>query len=299
MRFGIIDLGTNTIRLSVFECEDRSYMEIYDQAVYSQIVDNTVDGVLSQEGTERIIEGIEELFLAARHFRCDKVECFATASLRGLSNADDIVEQIAFRTGVNVRRISGDEEAHYDYVAISREVKNIEGVACDLGGGSFQLLQFDKKGIKLSHSFLLGSGRIAKKFVMGSIPTKDEQENIGEEIKSAISKEGFTKEGKTLYMMGGTAKTMVSLCKRTILKNGFGNELPYIKIGDLETIIKVLVENPLESQELLEDIAPKRIKTLVPGMIIIYTIAKTLGCKGVTVSSVGVRDGFISEMLNQ
>ena len=88
MRIGIIDFGTNTLRLDIFETEDESYRLVYDNAIFSGIVENTVGSSLSQDGIEHIIQSIEEHQAVCRHYRCDRVECFSTASLRYIDNAD-------------------------------------------------------------------------------------------------------------------------------------------------------------------------------------------------------------------
>ena len=58
MRIGIIDFGTNTLRLDIFETEDKEYRSIYDFAIYSKIVENTVGTSLSQDGIELCAEAV-------------------------------------------------------------------------------------------------------------------------------------------------------------------------------------------------------------------------------------------------
>ncbi len=298
MRCGVIDFGTNTIRLSVYECEDGRYSQIYDQAIFSLVIENTVDGALTQDGIEHVIQAIEELRLAAGHYRCDRTECFSTASLRGVSNADDIVEQIAFRSGVRVRRISGDEEAKYDYMAIRAASGLTSGAGIDLGGGSFQLFTFNEGGPVKARSFPLGCSRMARFHVAGVIPTVEEAAAIAEEITDAVAGERFGKPGGALLSMGGTAKSASRFCKRTIVKLGLGeDDGATIQIKDLDAVVAVLTGEPGDARELLEAIEPDRVHTLIPGMVILSAAAKELGCTKLKVYPVGVREGFLSDML--
>ena len=299
MRYGVIDFGTNTLRLNVYECDGAGYAEIYDQAVFSRVVENTENGALSQDGIERVIQGIEELLLAAKHFRCDRTECFSTASLRFISNAEDVAEQIAFRTGVRVRRISGEEEARYDYLALRGASHAESGVGCDLGGGSFQLFTFDKKGPVLSHSFPLGSSRMARFHVSGQIPTEEERQAICGEVSDVVSSFGFGRPGGALLCMGGTAKAALRFCKRTIVKIGHGDSGASVLLSDLKAVISTLISAPEESVELLSSIEPERVSTLIPGMAVLSAIAETLGCGRLEIYSAGVREGFLEEILNR
>lgn len=292
MRIGIIDFGTNTLRLDIFETEEREYRSIYDFAIYSKIVENTVGNSLSQDGIEHIIQAIEEHQQACRHYRCDRTECFSTASLRYIDNAADVLEQVKFRTGIKIRVISGDEEAEYDYLALKSVVDVPSGIGCDLGGGSLQVFTFDENGPQKSASYPLGSSRTAKNFVKGEIPTMDEISAIKNRVFESLSKTGFGKTGGTLFAMGGTAKAIKKLYN-TVIEKGDKLTLKNAKI-----MLELLTEAPAEAKELIADIAPKRIRTLVPGLAVLTGVMEKAGCDGMKIYSVGVREGFMESILN-
>lgn len=292
MRIGIIDFGTNTLRLDIFETEEREYRSIYDFAIYSKIVENTVGTSLSQEGIEHIIQAIEEHQQACRHYRCDRVECFSTASLRYIDNAADVLEQVEFRTGMKIRMISGDEEAEYDYLALKSVSDERSGIGCDLGGGSIQVFTYDEKGPVKSASFPLGSSRTAKRFVKGKIPAAEEISAIKKCVADSLSEAGFTACGGTLFAMGGTAKAIQKLCKVTLRKGG------KLLLCDINLMLKLLSEQPEEALELIADVAPKRTKTLVPGMAVLAGVMEKMGCDGMDIHPVGVREGFMESILN-
>lgn len=292
MRIGIIDFGTNTLRLDIFETEDREYRSIYDFAIYSKIVENTVGSSLSQDGIEHIIQAIEEHQQACRHYRCDRVECFSTASLRYINNAEDVLEQVEFRTGMKIRMISGDEEAEYDYLAIRSVISEKSGIGCDLGGGSLQVFTFDENGPKKSASYPLGSSRTAKNFVKGDIPTMEEISAIKKCVAESLSETGFETVGGILFAMGGTAKAIKTLYNAVIEKGDI------VSLKNANIMLKLLSESPMEAKELIADIAPKRIRTLVPGLSVLTGVMEKSGCDGMKIYSVGVREGFMESILN-
>ena len=292
MRIGIIDFGTNTLRLDIFETEDREYRSIYDFAIYSRIVENTVGTSLSQDGIEHIIQAIEEHQQACRHYRCDRTECFSTASLRYIDNASDVLEQVEFRTGMKIRMISGDEEAEYDYLALKSVVDVPSGIGCDLGGGSLQVFTFDENGPQKSASYPLGSSRTAKNFVKGEIPTMEEISAIKNCVKNSLSETGFETAGGTLFAMGGTAKAIKTLYNATIEK---GDTL---SLKNVNIMLKLLTEAPAEAKELISAFAPKRIRTLVPGLAVLAGVMEKAGCDGMKIYSVGVREGFMESILS-
>lgn len=292
MRIGIIDFGTNTLRLDIFETDDNEYRSIYDFAIFSKIVENTVGKSLSQDGIEHIIQAIEEHQQACRHYRCDRVECFSTASLRYIDNAEDVLEQVSFRTGINIKMISGDEEAEYDYLALKSVISEKSGIGCDLGGGSLQVFTFDENGPVKSASYHLGSSITAKRFVSGKIPTENEILAIKNQVDISLSENGFEKSGGTLFSMGGTAKAIKKLFNATISKGDI------ISLENAKIMLRLFTEAPDEAYELIEDIAPKRIRTLVPGLAVLVGVMEKTGADGMKIYPVGVREGFMESILN-
>ena len=293
MRIGIIDFGTNTIRLDIFEVDGDNYSIIFDNAIFSHIIENTVGNSLSQDGIEYVIQAIEEQQAACRHYRCDKIECFSTASLRYIENADSVVEQVAFRSGINIKRISGDEEAAYDYRALKRASGCKSGVGCDLGGGSLKVFTFDENGPTKSKSFPLGSSRMAKEYVSGEIPTAEEAAEIMRRVKSELAGAGFAPVGGRLLAMGGTAKAVNRLYRFTTKNSGA------LSTETLSAMLGVICEQPEEAYDLLSDIVPKRAHTLAPGLAVLTALTEYMNCSEMDVYPVGVREGFLEALLEQ
>ncbi len=291
MRIGVIDFGTNTLRLNIFETDENSYYSIYDFAIYSKIVENTVDNKLTQDGIEHVIQAIEEHQQACKHYRCDRIECFSTASLRYIENAADVLEQVEFRSGIKIRMISGDLEARYDYLALKSVVKVPEGLGCDLGGGSIQVFTFGEYGPTKSASFPLGSSRTAAKFTKNGIPTKDEIAAIKNCVWEYLDEAEFIPCGKTLFAMGGTAKAIQNLCNKLDCE---GNK---ISLTGLNKILEHFSHNPKEGAEIIAETAPNRTRTLLPGMAVLVGVMEKLCCDEMDVYSVGVREGFLESVI--
>lgn len=292
MRIGIIDFGTNTLRLNIFEYDESGYKMVYDNVIYSKIVENTVDNSLSQDGIEHIIQSIEEHQAVCRHYRCDRIECFSTASLRYINNANSVIDQVNFRSGIDIRMISGEEEALYDYLAL-KSVNYIDnGVGVDLGGGSFQCFVFDKNGPIKSESFPLGSSRVYKNFVCGEIPTEIEINNISNIVKTSLSEKSFTPSSGTLLSMGGTAKAIDNIYRNILGKND------YISINDLKGLLSAIIENPDESLELFEERMPSRKNTIAPGIAVLLSIMEYMNLDTMKVFDVGVREGFLQAIIS-
>ena len=92
--------------------------------------------------------------------------------------------------------------------------------------------------------------------------------------------------------MGGTAKAIEKLYNAAIEKNDI------LSLKNVNIMLKLLTEAPAEAKELISAFAPKRIRTLVPGLAVLAGVMEKAGCDGMKIYSVGVREGFMESILN-
>ena len=171
MRYGIIDIGSNTIRGVAYQTEGNKAVKIEDKLVRSHILRETVDNVLSENGVSRLIAVINKLGYVLRKAGCRVIGCFATSALRGVQNIEEVRELVRETTGVDIEVLSGAEEAECDFIALRANVPERNAIGLDLGGGSCQVVQFENNRILFSKSYDIGSGRLRRICVSGNLPT--------------------------------------------------------------------------------------------------------------------------------
>ena len=139
-RCGLIDVGSNTVRAAVFEISGSEYRRVADEKDFCSLIACVDDGVLSEEGVTRLCRALTRMGQFCKEQGCDRVDCFATASLRAVRNFDEVKAKTA-HTGVEMILLSGEEEALCDYAGLQSSGVTT-GVGIDLGGGSGQLSVF-------------------------------------------------------------------------------------------------------------------------------------------------------------
>ena len=138
----VIDIGSNTIRLVIYTLEDGQLRQALNSKATAGLAGFVEDGALSEEGIERML-GVLRRFHGVLSLLPDcKVYPFATASLRGLSNTQDILERVERETGFKIDVITGREEAILDYRGAVGRMQERSGVLVDIGGGSTELVFF-------------------------------------------------------------------------------------------------------------------------------------------------------------
>ena len=275
---GIIDIGSNTIRLVMYDKGNK----ISNTAVTSEILHDTVDGNLTNEGTQKLCEVIDYLKNEAGD---NPVYAFATFAFRVLENSEEVKQTVFQKTGVNIDVLSGKDEAIYDYYALKNELKNLEnGVGVDLGGGSAQIVAINNNSLSFFDSFPIGAKKIKKIFVNDVFPTNEEENNLREYIRKYLRK--CDVKSDKLYMMGGTAKTALRMYRYI---KGTQN-ISYIETETLSSIIDFIKEAP---DEIIKNVLRSRYDNIVCGIIAIEEIANYIGAKKIYVLSGGVREGYL------
>ena len=153
----VIDIGSNTIRLVIYTLEDGQLRQALNSKATAGLAGFVEDGALSEEGIERML-GVLRRFRGVLSLLPDcKVYPFATASLRGLSNTQDILERVERETGFKIDVITGREEAILDYRGAVGRMQERSGVLVDIGGGSTELVFFRSREVIAARSLPLGS----------------------------------------------------------------------------------------------------------------------------------------------
>lgn len=275
---GIIDIGSNTIRLVMY----KNGKKLSNTAVTSEILHDTVDGNLTESGTEKLCNSIEYLKKEARE---NPVYAFATFAFRVLENAFEVKKEIVKKTGISVDILSGKDEAKCDFSALINEIGTKKtGIGVDLGGGSAQIFTFDKDELLFFDSYPIGAKKIKKIFIEDVFPTQEETEKIKKYIEKYVKRvEG---KSKTIYMMGGTAKTALRIY-------GFmkgTQKAEYIEVKDLKYLLEFIKTAP---DETVKDVLKSRYDNIACGIMTMDEIATHLGATKIIVLPCGVREGYL------
>lgn len=275
---GIIDIGSNTIRLVMYEHGEK----LSNTAISSEILHDTVDGQLTDLGTQKLCHAIEYLKNEAKGY---PVYAFATFAFRVLANKEEVKKEIFEKTGVSIDILSGKDEAKCDFSALISEIGTDKcAVGVDLGGGSAQIFSFSGENLLFFDSYPIGAKKIKKIFMENIFPTREETEKIEKYIEKYVKRVEYKSE--ILYMMGGTAKTalrMYNFIKGT-------QNLEYIETKDLKNIIEFIKEAPGET---LKDALKSRYDNIACGIMVMDEIAKHIGAEKIYVLPCGVREGYL------
>ncbi len=296
MKIGIIDVGSNTVRIVVYKTDGDKIKEIVNERYFVGLIEFVKKGTLGYEGISKLIEALQSIRELAEVVKCDKIYCFATASLRNLKNENDIIFKIKNETEFNVEIISASEEVFYDYSGIKRYIKEKDGVGLDLGGGSCQLFSFSDNKIIHSDSFKIGSLYIYKNFVDGLLPKKKEIKKIKNYVKEQLSTNLRLKnlDFEKIYSIGGSARAAAKLHKSLTGKTGDASDYQ-LTVEQIDEIIDTIYKMDVKGISFICHIIPERVYTIIPGLIILRTICKFVSSAKIQTVKGSVREGYLWE----
>lgn len=291
---GILDLGSNTIRLSIYKCEDGKFRLLTNKKTMAGIISYIKDGALSNKGIDKICEILDSYRELLNNFEIYDCHCFSTASLRLISNKNEVLEAIERRTGIYVDLISGLEEAKLDFIGATLFTNLEEGVLIDIGGGSTELVSFEDNEILESFSMPIGSLNTYNRFVKKILPGKSEKAEIRNEVLLNLERSKTSGIAKSRYAkaigVGGTIRAVLALYNDIF---GYPKDNRQFETVQVKKMLQLLKNNGKSTVQKILQIAPDRIHTLIPGMMVLYTVLKNFGIDSVIVSTSGVREGYL------
>ncbi len=283
---GIVDVGSNTVRLSIYRYEKESFKLLLGKKESVGLAGYVEQGSLSPAGVQAACRVIARFQALLGNLGVEELHVFATASLRNIVNTDEALAAIWGATGVTVEVLSGAQEAALSYLGALWGVPTPEapGLLADIGGGSTELVVCDGDRLRSSVSLPLGSLSLFARHVSGVFPTAPERKAIRRQVWEALSRVE-TVPCAHLRGVGGTVRAAGKLLElkpeQSLPAEGFRDLYRQLKTGDNDALHRIL------------RLSPDRIHTILPGLIILKEILKAFSVETVDVSSQGVREGYL------
>ena len=296
MKIAIVDLGSNTIRLSVYHTlPDGRFELLFSEKEMAGLVSYVRGGRLSPEGIQRACTGIRDFQGLLRQFDMGAPHVFATASLRNIRNTEEAVAQIREATGVEVDVISGELEAKLGYYGTRLATNLWDGAVFDIGGGSTEILEVRGGEIRKAQSLPIGSLALFNTCVDGLWPKKKELKKIRTAVASAL-KEAWLPEQRVEKVcgVGGTARAVLKIANAWYEKPAGNRSLTP---AEVRRLTRLLLERDHQARKLILRSCPDRVHTILPGMMLMNTLTEKLCCGELYISPYGVREGYLCHKL--
>ena len=292
MKCGIVDVGSNTIRLSIYHWEGQKFKLLMNKKEMAGLAGYIKNGLLSDSGILVACRVLAAFKALLRNFDIAHLYVFGTASLRNIVNTEEALETIEAVTGIKVEVLSGADEAAFSFLgATVGGGAPGSGMLADVGGGSTELVAYRDGAITSGCSLPMGSLSLFTKHISGLFPTKEERKAIRSDVKEELEK------AKTaglrcshLTGVGGTFRAAAKLCNDL---SGADPDNRIIPAGEIHALYKGLKKGDQDTLRQILRSVPDRVHTILPGLAILTAILDAYEVSTVSVSACGVREGYL------
>ena len=282
MRNAIIDLGSNSVRMSIWDDRKR----IYNSRLFVRLSEGLAsDNLLKEEPCNRTISALSEFSKKIAELSPDNLRVVATEALRRADNSKEFIARVKNETGLEIEILSGDDESYYDYLSAKDLISNKNAFLLDVGGGSLELIKV-KNGSLESHICLpLGA------VVMTDL-CSDDAKLLEEKIRYEFQKLSFFDgESYDIIGLGGSVRTFFTHVKA----NAHG------EILEKDEFYSFAEDIFSKDREYLKKIPAfhERFDVIKAGIIPFYVLFDMANSEKIILSNKGVREGILEECLSR
>lgn len=285
-RTAIVDIGSNSIRLVVYQGPARLPAILFNEKVLAGLGRGLVQtGRIDPHAMAAARTALARFAALAREMGCATIRTVATAAARDAANGQELLD-IAAEAGLTVEVLSGMQEAVAAGMGVISAIPDADGIVGDLGGGSLELVRVKGGEVRQHASFPLGVLRIAALRRKGGLDRR-----AGTLLRAAGW--GGAGRGLPLYLVGGSWRGLARLdMDRThyALPVIHQYAMPPETIARLGRTISHLPKGRLK---LVPGLSSGRIPTLGDAAALLASIIKHLKARGTIVSAYGLREGLL------
>ncbi len=291
-RIGIVDMGSGTARLVVYQYEVGRWFKLTDEIREPVRLGEgfAASGELDKNAIERAMDALKLYADFASATQLGRLEVIATSAVREAANSKDFLSRTK---GLNLefKVLSGEDEARYGALAVANSFVFPNCWVMDLGGGSAQLSKLENRWFAGGTAYPLGGVRLTEQF-FGHKSSPKEVLALEKHVKNLMGSqlEHLKSERLELVAMGGTIRNLARAVQKAEsypldMIHGY-----FLKRGALEDLVVKLLKMGRGDRS-LPGIHPDRADVILAGALVYRTVLREANLDGVHISGQGVREG--------
>ncbi|NUR24409.1 MAG: Ppx/GppA family phosphatase [Catenulispora sp.] len=303
MRLGVLDVGSNTVHLLVVDAYHGAHpWPAHSEKVVLRLAEQLgKDGALTSAGEQALISAVKGAKSAADRLGVDDLLAFATSAVRDATNSAKVLARVRDVTGVDLRVLSGSDEARLTFLAVRRWFGWSAGrlLVLDIGGGSLEIAGGIDEEPSLAVSLPLGAGRLTRDRLRGDPPSPAVVGALREYVTAQLTKLDITRlEGWD--RAAATSKTFRSLARLAgAAPSGKGLWAPRVltRTG-LRQVLGFIQRMPSSALAELDGVSPERAHQVLAGAVVALAAMERLDLDSVDICPWALREGLILRELD-
>jgi exopolyphosphatase/guanosine-5'-triphosphate,3'-diphosphate pyrophosphatase len=293
-RVGVVDVGSNSVRLVVFDGAARSPAYFYNEKIMCALGAGMAEtGHLSPEGRKRALSAMRRFAKLADSMGLSELSVVATAAVRDASDGRDFCEEVQRETGLRIWVIDGEEEARLSAQGVLLGWPGAYGLVCDIGGSSMELAE-------------ISGGRVGRRVTSALGPLKLRDIKGGAKARNAHIKEVMTDlqerlgpQRDRLFLVGGSWRAIARI---DMVRRGYPlhvlHEYRMTPRAVSATVKHIRASDPDELRQ-ISGVSSARMALVPYAAEVLSRLVKTFKPKDIAISSYGIREGMLYEQMPQ
>jgi len=292
-RIGIVDIGSNTVRLVVYDVPERMPVPMFNEKAECRLVEGmSKTGQLSSVGVKKAIYSLRRFVRLAEAMGVEKLDLVATAAVRDASDGDAFVDKIESEFKISVSVLSGSEEAELSALGLIVGVPQADGIMGDLGGGSLDLVRLVKGACETYGTMPLGHLRLQEM-------SGDDIANARNIIDTHFAKAKWLKQakGKSLYLTGGI---MRAIARVFIEQTNYPLHVVdnfTIRADDALGLSRLMAGLSPGTLRKISSLSPSRVKSVPYATEVLGSLIEIAAPETIVFSGFGMREGQMLQHL--
>ncbi|MEW2389015.1 Ppx/GppA phosphatase family protein [Streptomyces venezuelae] len=305
MRLGVLDVGSNTVHLLVVDAHPGARpLPAHSHKVdlrLAQLLDPA--GAIGPEGVDRLVTVVREAMVAAEDKGVEEVLPFATSAVREASNADAVLARVKEETGVDLRVLTGEEEARLTFLAARRWFGWSAGklLVLDIGGGSLEIAYGMDEEPDAAASLPLGAGRLTAAWLPTDPPEPSDVKALRRHVRAQIARTvgEFSRFGAPDHIVA-TSKTFKQLARLAgAARSADGLYVQReLKRKSLEDWVPQLAAMTTQERSELPGVSEGRAGQLLAGALVAEGAMDLFGVETLEICPWALREGVILRKLD-
>ena len=291
-RVGVVDVGSNSVRLVVFDGAARSPAYFYNEKVMAGLGAGLAEtGRLNPVGRMRAVSAIRRFAALAEGMGIRPLTAVATAAVREAEDGEEFRAEVERETGIKLWVIDGREEARLSAQGVLLGWPGSYGIVCDIGGSSMEIADLEDGKVGRRETSPLGPLRLSRFTTKKAL--KDHIKVVIADIHAKMDHE----TGKRLFLVGGSWRAIARIDMER-------RDYPLTVLHEY----RMSLQNVALTQSYIEATNPEIVRNragisadrmaLVPiAVVVLRELVKTFKPKDITVSSYGIREGMLYEQM--
>ncbi|MBX2941630.1 MAG: exopolyphosphatase [Cyclobacteriaceae bacterium] len=303
-RIAIVDLGTNTFHLLIVDIEGNTYQLIHRERQAVKLGERGINqGVITDDALQRALHTLSGFSTSIQLMNAKKVFAYGTSALRNVHNQKSIIDKIKDITSIDVKLISGDEEARLIYLGVRSAVQlgKEKSLIVDIGGGSVEFIIGNESEIFWKQSIEIGAQRLLEEYHEHD-PIKEEDLKALHQHFECNLKNLFSAlhlhQPKTLVGSSGTFDTLSDIycIRQGITRDPGATETPLSFAGFYETYKLLIVKNRA-ARMLIPGMIELRVDMIVVASSLIDYLISCHSFDQIRVSNYALKEGVLSDIM--